>query len=180
MSEAAVSPRHREPDGRGGPRSQWQSAAASRRTPPVIRPLAERALQLVVRCPEWAHRIDPEACALLDTAQQALIAWVKARAPAGAVTSFAVLHEAALAEGRERGPEEVRLFIKLARPDPALDQLLEESPDQAAQELDSAIARIKLRALQEEASRLAGLAATDPQARAQLAVLHQKIHSMKT
>ncbi len=162
---------------RSGPRPQWQ--AAPRRTPPVIRPLAERVLQLLVRCPEWAHSIDSECCALLDDTQLALVEWLKGHAPAGAKTSFAILHEAALAAGRERGPEEVRLFIKLARPDTALDQLLEESPDQAFQELNSAVSRLKLRALQEEASRLAGLAATDPQARAQLAALHQRIHSLK-
>lgn len=162
---------------RSSPRPQWQ--AAPRRTPPVIRPLAERVLQLLVRCPEWAHSIDSECCALLDDTQLALVEWIKGHAPAGAKTSFAILHEAALAAGRERGPEEVRLFIKLARPDSALDQLLEESPDQAFQELNSAASRLKLRALQEEASRLAGLAATDPQARAQLAALHQRIHSLK-
>ena len=163
--------------GAGGPKTQWQPAP--RRAPPVIRPLAERVLQLLVRCPEWAHSIDSECCALLDDTQLALVEWIKGHAPAGAKTSFAVLHEAALAAGRERGPEEVRLFIKLARPDTALDQLLEESPDQAFQELNSAVGRLKLRALQEEASRLAGLAATDPQARAQLAALHQRIHSLK-
>jgi DNA primase len=169
--------RHREPEGRGGPRPQWQSAP--RRTPPVIRPLAERVLQIIVRCPEWAYEIDAESSALFDDTQLALIEWIKTHSPAGAKTSFAVLHEAALAQGRERGPEEVRLFIKLARPDPALDQLIEESPDQALQELSSAIGRMKLRALQEEATRLAALAATDPGARAELALLHQKIHSLK-
>ena len=169
--------RHREPEGRGGPRPQWQSAP--RRTPPVIRPLAERALQLIVRCPQWAHEIDPEAQALLDDTQAALLTWIKTHAPAGAQTSFAVLHEAALAAGRERGPEEVRLFIKLARPDAALEQLVEENLALAHEELTSAIGRMKLRALQEEASRLAALAESDPEARAQLATLHQKIHSLK-
>ncbi len=169
--------RHRESEGRGGSRPQWQSAP--RRTPPVIRPLAERVLQLIVRCPAWAYEIDAESCALFDDEQLALVEWIKTHSPAGAKTSFAVLHEAALAEGRERGPEAVRLWIKLARSDPALDRLMEESPDQALQELNSAIGRMKLRALQEEANRLAGLAASDPQARAQLAMLHQKIHSLK-
>jgi DNA primase len=167
-----------ESQGRSSSKGPWQSAP--RRTPPVIRPLAERVLQLIVRCPEWAHQIDPESLALLDPTQRALVHWIKSHAPLGARTSFAVLHEAALAEGRERGPEEVRLFIKLARPEPALDQLLEDSPEQALQEFLSAIGRLKLRALQEEASRLAGLASGDPQARAQLASLHQKIHSLKT
>jgi DNA primase len=169
--------RHREPEGRSSPRPQWQSAP--RRTAPVIRPLAERVLQLMVRCPEWAHEIDTESCAFFDDTQLALLEWIKAHSPVGSKTSFAVLHEAALAEGRERGPEEVRLFIKLARPDPALDQLMEESPDQALQEFSSAIGRMKLRALQEEATRLVALATTDPEARARLAVLHQKIHSLK-
>ncbi|MBU3725411.1 MAG: DNA primase [Burkholderiaceae bacterium] len=146
---------------------------------PVIRPLAERMLQIVIRQPDWAWQIDDDVADYLDEPQAALLAWIREKA-SGQGANFAVLHEAALAEGRERGSETIKLFLKLARPDPALDDLAEAQPQQFREEFDLAIGRLRLRVLEDEATSLASRAAQEPQALAELQRIREKIRTLKS
>ena len=127
---------------------------------PVIRPLAERVLQILVRQPGWSVDIDPELTGFLDESQADLLGWIQEKTSQNPGTNFAVLHEAALAEGRERGSDTVRYFLKLSKPDPALDDMMETQPAQLQEELLLAISRLKIRMLEEDAARLAAAAST--------------------
>lgn len=127
---------------------------------PVIRPLAERVLQILVRQPGWSVDIDPELTGFLDESQADLLGWIQEKTSQNPETNFAVLHEAALAEGRERGSDTVRYFLKLSKPDPALDDMMETQPAQLQEELLLAISRLKIRMLEEDAARLAAAAST--------------------
>ena len=147
---------------------------------PVIRPLTERVLQILVRQPSWCREVDAEFAEDLDPAQLALLRWIQDRLPAQGDVPFAVLHEAALAEGREKGPEAVRLFLKLSKPDPALDALMENEPKALRLELTRALTRLRVRALEEAASRLALQAASDPQALTALQQVRGQIQALKT
>ena len=146
---------------------------------PVIRPLAERVLQILVRRPDWALGLDRELEEFFDEAQAGLLAWIHDKLNPQGGTTFAVLHEAALAEGRERGSEVVRFFLKLAKPDQALDELLDDQPDQLREEFDRAVVRLKIRALEDEAARLAAAADTHPPALAQLQSVRARIQELK-
>lgn len=66
--------------------------------------------------------------------------------------NFAMLHEAALAEGRERGSEAVRFFIRLAQPDAALDAL-SENTQLLREEFNLTLVRLKLRVLEDQPRR---------------------------
>ncbi len=146
---------------------------------PVIRPLTERVLQILVRQPSWCREVDAEFADDLDPAQLALLRWIQDRLPPEGDVPFAVLHEAALAEGREKGPEAVRLFLKLSKPDSALDALMESEPSALRTELTRALTRLRVRALEEEASRLALQAASDPQALTTLQQVRSQIQTLK-
>ncbi len=146
---------------------------------PVIRPLTERVLQILVRQPSWCRELDAEFAEDLDPAQLALLRWIEDRLPPQGDVPFAVLHEAALAEGREKGPEAVRLFLKLSKPDPALDALMENEPKALRLELTRALTRLRVRALEEVASRLALEAASNPQALTTLQQVRSQIQAMK-
>ena len=146
---------------------------------PVIRPLTERVLQILVRQPSWCREVDAEFADDLDPAQLALLRWIQDRLPPEGDVPFAVLHEAALAEGREKGPEAVRLFLKLSKPDPALDALMENEPSALRLELTRALIRLRVRALEETASRLALEAASDPQALTTLQQVRSQIQALK-
>jgi DNA primase len=146
---------------------------------PVIRPLAERVLQILVRRPDWVAELDEGFEGYLEEIYADLLRWILDKASATESANFAVLHEAALAEGRERGSDTVRLFIKLARPDAALDELLDTAPDQLRAELDLAVSRLKIRTLEEEAARLAAMAASDPEARQGLQQVRATIQQLK-
>ena len=146
---------------------------------PVIRPLTERVLQILVRQPSWCREVDAEFADDLDPAQLALLRWIQDRLPPEGDVPFAVLHEAALAEGREKGPEAVRLFLKLSKPDPALDALMENEPSALRLELTRALTRLRVRALEETASRLALEAASDPQALTTLQQVRSQIQALK-
>ena len=146
---------------------------------PVIRPLAERVLQILVRQPGWSVDIDPELTGFLDESQADLLGWIQEKTSANPGTNFAVLHEAALAEGRERGSDTVRYFLKLSKPDPALDDLMETQPAQLREELLLAISRLKIRMLEEEAARLAVAAATTPGALQELQQLRAQIKALR-
>ncbi len=154
-------------------------AAAPRATRPVIRPLAERVLQILVRQPQWVAHVDQEFVGLLDPAQSELLSWLHDKRERGSGTSFAALHEAALAEGRDRGGETIRFFLRLAKPDQALDDLLEHQPDQLRMELDLAVTRLKIRSLEEQATQLAASAGADPSALASLQALRLRIQDLK-
>lgn len=145
---------------------------------PVIRPLAERVLQILVRCPDWCAEVDAEVSAALETAQFELLEWIRAKAANGP-TTFAVLHETACAEGREKGSEATKLFLRLAKPDSALDEMLEEHPDQLKSEYMLSIKRLRIRIFEEEAARLAELAAKDPAAMQALSELRARIGRLK-
>jgi len=116
---------------------------------------------------------------LFDETQAALLAWIQDKLNPQGGTTFAVLHEAALAEGRERGSDVVRFFLKLAKPDQALDELLDDQPDQLREEFDRAVVRLKIRALEDEAARLAAEADTHPQALTQLQSVRARIRELK-
>jgi DNA primase len=147
---------------------------------PVIRPLAERMLQILVRCPDWSIELsDAEVINALEPTQAELLEWIRDKARSGAATNFAVLHEAALAQGRERGSDAIKLFLKLSRPDPALDALQEMDTAELKNEYQRAISRLKVRLLEEEASRLVVLAATDPAALGALTQIRAKIKELK-
>ncbi len=146
---------------------------------PVIRPLAERVLQILVRKPAWCRELDPEFAEDLDTPQLALLRWIQDRLPPEGDVPFAVLHEAALSEGREKGPEAVRLFLKLSKPDPALDALMENEPKALELELTRALTRLRVRALEETAARLAEEVASDPQALPALQQVRGQIQALK-
>lgn len=145
---------------------------------PVIRPLAERVLQILVRQPGWSVEIDPELTGFLDESQADLLGWIQEKTSQNQGTNFAVLHEAALAEGRERGSDTVRYFLKLSKPDPALDELMETQPDKLQEELWLAISRLKIRMLEEEAARLAA-AASSPADLQELQRLRAQIQSLR-
>lgn len=172
-----------QPTGFGQPKKSWPSSGSDRqpvRLPrPVIRPLAERLLQILVRKPEWAMDLESDIEMALDDAQLELLRWIKDRVAASVGTRFAALHEAALAEGRERGSDAVKYFLKLSRPDQALDEFAENHPDQLQEELRLARNRLKVRLLEEEAARLAGLAGADSAALAELASVRAKIRELK-
>ncbi|MEN9772448.1 MAG: primase [Pseudomonadota bacterium] len=160
--------------------SWTKSAPAPIRLPrPVIRPLAERVLQILVRKPAWCRDIDPAFADDLDASQLALLRWIQDRLPPEGDVPFAVLHEAALSEGREKGPEAVRLFLKLSKPDPALDALMETEPKALELELARALTRLRVRALEETAARLAEEAAADPQALTALQQVRSQIQALK-
>jgi DNA primase len=167
--------------GSAGPRRPWVKAAPPpiRLPRPVIRPLAERLLQILVRSPDWSTEIDDDLRQELEPAQAELIDWISDRVARGVGTNFAVLHEAALAEGRDHGPEAVRLFLKLAKPDAALDDLQAADPAELRAEFDRAVARLKIRMLEEEAKRLAATVEADPQALRALAEIREKIRLLK-
>jgi DNA primase len=167
----------------GQQKKQWPSSSRFRETVrlprPVIRPLAERLLQILVRRPEWAMDLEPELEMAFDDGQLELLRWIRGRATSGGGTSFAALHEAALAEGRDRGSDAVRYFLKLSRPDQALDDFAESHPDQLLAEFRRAASRLMVRLLEEEAARLAGLASSDPAALVELAAVRAKIQELK-
>ncbi len=146
---------------------------------PVIRPLTERVLQILVRQPSWCREVAPEFADDLDPTQLALLRWIQDRLPPEGDVPFAVLHEAALAEGREKGPEAIRLFLKLSKPDPALDALMENEPKALRVELTRALTRLRVRGLEEAASRLALQAASDPQALTTLQQVRSQIQALK-
>jgi DNA primase len=146
---------------------------------PVIRPLTERVLQILVRQPSWCREVAPEFADDLDPTQLALLRWIQDRLPPEGDVPFAVLHEAALAEGREKGPEAIRLFLKLSKPDPALDALMENEPKALRVELTRALTRLRVRGLEETASRLALQAASDPQALTTLQQVRSQIQALK-
>lgn len=156
------------------------AASGGRVARPVIRPLAERVLQILVRRPEWAADLDQELVGLLDPAQAELLAWIRDKRQRALGTSYAALHEAALAEGRERGGEAIRFFLRLAKPDQALDELLENQPDQLRMELDLAVTRLKIRALEEQATQLAASAGSDSAALAALQSVRARIQDLKS
>jgi DNA primase len=145
---------------------------------PVIRPLAERVLQILVRQPGWSLDLDPALADFLEEPQSDLLRWIQDKTAQSASTNFAVLHEAALAEGRERGSDTVRYFLKLSKPDAALDDLAESQPKELRDELDLAISRLKIRMLEEEAARLAALAA-DPVALHDLQRVRAEIQALR-
>jgi DNA primase len=163
------------------PGQTWtKSAPAPIRLPrPVIRPLAERVLQILVRKPAWCRDIDPAFADDLDASQLALLRWIQDRLPPEGDVPFAVLHEAALSEGREKGPEAVRLFLKLSKPDSALDALMEDEPKALELELTRALTRLRVRALEETAARLAEEVAADPQALTALQQVRGQIQALK-
>ena len=173
---ASVSP---EPKKRWGASGRGYQPEPIRLPRPVIRPLAERLLQILVRQPDWAWQVDEDVAAAFDDAQMGLLNWIRGRVGAEGA-NFAVLHEAALAEGRERGSDTVRLFLKLARPDPALDELAEAQPQQLREEVDLAAVRLRLRVLEEEAAGLAERAAQDPQALVSLQRIRDRIRQLKS
>lgn len=152
---------------------------------PVIRPLTERILQIVVRVPDWSMQLDDEFLQSLDSLQAALLQWIQTKCrqrrveDPRAITTFAMLHESALAEGRDRGPEAVRLFLKLAKPDQALDELVDNHLQQAETELADAILRHQIRVLEEAATELAATAAQDPRALADLQAVRVRIGELK-
>jgi DNA primase len=146
---------------------------------PVIRPLAERVLQILVRQPGWSLDIDPEITSFLEESQAELLAWIQEKTSKSASTNFAVLHESALAEGRERGSDTVRYFLKLSKPDPALDDLMDDQPDQLRDELFLAISRLKIRMLEEEAARLAADATHTPSALQELQRVRAQIQALR-
>jgi len=166
-----------------GGRKPWSKSANPmpiRLPRPVIRPLAERMLQILVRCPDWSIDLsDVEVIDALEPTQAELLEWIRDKARSGVATNFAVLHEAALAQGRERGSDAIKLFLKLSRPDPALDALQEMDTDELKQEYQRAIKRLKVRLLEEEASRLVVLAGTDPSALGALTQIRAKIKELK-
>jgi hypothetical protein len=90
-----------------------------------------------------------------------------------------LLHEGALAEGRERGSDVIKLFLRLAKPDPALDDLMEAQPETLKKELYLAVRRLKVRALEEEAARLAVRVSSDPGALSTLQDVRLKIQQLK-
>jgi hypothetical protein len=145
----------------------------------VIRPLAERVLQILVRQPGWSLDIDPEITSFLEESQAELLAWIQEKTSKSASTNFAVLHESALAEGRERGSDTVRYFLKLSKPDPALDDLMDDQPDQLRDELFLAISRLKIRMLEEEAARLAADATHTPSALQELQRVRAQIQALR-
>jgi DNA primase len=163
---------------RGAPMPDSGAPSGSRFTRPIIRPLGERLLQIVVREPAWARLIDDQARAALDGPQSALLSWIQQRIPEQGSVNFAMLHEAALAEGRERGSEAVRFFIRLAQPDAALDAL-SESAQLLREEFNLALGRLKLRVLEDQAAALADQAALDPGARSQLQRVRETIQQLK-
>jgi len=163
---------------RGASPSGVSAPSGSRFTRPVIRPLGERLLQIVVREPSWARWVDDQAQAALDGPQSALLSWIQQRIPKEGSVNFAMLHEAALAEGRERGSEAVRFFIRLAQPDAALDAL-SESTQQLREEFNLALVRLKLRVLEDQAAELADQAASDANARAELQRVRETIQQLK-
>lgn len=163
---------------RGVSPSGASAPSGSRFTRPVIRPLGERLLQIVVREPSWARWVDDQAQAALDGPQSALLSWIQQRIPKEGSVNFAMLHEAALAEGRERGSEAVRFFIRLAQPDAALDAL-SESTQQLREEFNLALVRLKLRVLEDQAAELADQAASDANARAELQRVRETIQQLK-
>ncbi len=163
---------------RGAPMPDSGAPSGSRFTRPIIRPLGERLLQIVVREPAWARLIDDQARAALDGPQSALLSWIQQRIPEQGSVNFAMLHEAALAEGRERGSEAVRFFIRLAQPDAALDAL-SESAQLLREEFNLALGRLKLRVLEDQAAALADQAALDPSARSQLQRVRETIQQLK-
>ncbi|NBW01220.1 MAG: DNA primase [Betaproteobacteria bacterium] len=147
-------------------------------TRPVIRPLGERLLQIIVREPAWARLIDDQVLSALDGPQSALLLWIQQRLPEQGSVNFAMLHEAALAEGRDRGSEAVRFFIRLAQPDAALDAL-SESTQLLREEFNLTLVRLKLRVLEERAAALADQAGSDPNSRAELQRVRETIQQLK-
>ncbi len=156
------------------------SAPAPIRLPrPVIRPLAERALQILVRQPDWVIDLDPDFFEYLEQSQADLLQWIQEKTAGKPGATFALLHEAALAEGRERGSDVIKLFLRLAKPDPALDDLMEAQPETLKKELYLAVRRLKVRALEEEAARLAVRVSSDPGALSALQDVRLKIQQLK-
>jgi hypothetical protein len=156
------------------------SAPAPIRLPrPVIRPLAERALQILVRQPDWVIDLDPDFFEYLEQSQADLLQWIQEKTAGKPGATFALLHEAALAEGRERGSDVIKLFLRLAKPDPALDDLMEAQPETLKKELYLAVRRLKVRALEEEAARLAVRVSSDPGALSTLQDVRLKIQQLK-
>ena len=84
-----------------------------------------------------------------------------------------------MAEGRERGSDAVRLFIRLAQPDAALDELADGPVQPFQEEFERAISRLRLRTLEEQAARLANLAAQDPMALGELQQVRETIRLLK-
>jgi DNA primase len=160
-------------------RNRYSPRPSSRDQRPTVRPLAERLLQILVRQPDWAGQIPSRLIEHLEATQSALIHWIRAKTQQASVANFAVLHEAALAEGREKGPDEVKLFIKLARPDAALDALEESDPEALRAEFERAISRLTIRFLEEEAKRLTVAAQTDANALGELTRVRAEIQALK-
>ena len=147
--------------------------------PPTIRPLGERFLQIIIRKPQWCLQVPQEAQEALDETQLALLNWIKSRCDSSAAATFATLHEAALAEGRERGSDAVRLFIRLARPDAALDELLDSDPTEFEAEFFRSVNRLRLRILEEKASALAARAESEPAVLQELSRIRSEITGLK-
>jgi DNA primase len=161
--------------GRRAPGGGTATPGAGRMARPVVRPLAERLLQILVRRPVWAREVPAAIAEAMDVAQQELLAWVVDRAGTHEQCSFAMLYETATAEGRERGSDVVRYFLRLAAPDAALDELADGDPAGLRADFDRTLERLELRLLEDEASRLASQAAGDPTVLAQLAELRREI-----
>jgi DNA primase len=147
---------------------------------PVVRPLVERLLQILIRRPAWVREVPQAMVRCMDTAQQELLTWMQERVGTQGEPSFAVLYEIATAEGRERGSDTVRHFLRLAAPDPALDELADGDPQGLKAEFLRTLERLELRLMEDDAARLAGQAAEDPQVLVQLAALRREIAQRKS
>lgn len=147
---------------------------------PVVRPLVERLLQILIRRPAWVREVPQAMVRCMDTAQQELLTWMQERVGTQGEPSFAVLYEIATAEGRERGSDTVRHFLRLAAPEPALDELADGDPQGLKAEFLRTLERLELRLMEDDAARLAGQAAEDPQVLVQLAALRREIAQRKS
>lgn len=147
---------------------------------PVVRPLVERLLQILIRRPVWVREVPQAMVRCMDTAQQELLTWMQERVGTQGEPSFAVLYEIATAEGRERGSDTVRYFLRLAAPEPALDELADGDPQGLKAEFFRTLERLELRLMEDDAARLAGQAADDPQVLVQLAALRREIAQRKS
>ena len=139
--------------------------------------LGDRLLQFLVRCPDWLDDIAQHADAhrilgALSEVQKALYSFIQDnRSQAG----FAGLFEAA---ARQSDLPSMRLFKSLARPDPGIDDLLEDSAsEEARREFERLQNRLLLAALQRESDALTAVA--NPDALQKLRQLHQRMVDLK-
>ncbi|MGA1604993.1 MAG: DNA primase [Burkholderiaceae bacterium] len=139
--------------------------------------LGDRLLQFLVRCPAWLDDIaqHPDARRILGAlseAQQAVYSFIQDnRSRAG----FAGLFEAAAQQSDSLA---MQLFKSLARPDPGIDDLLEDSAsEEARREFERLQNRLLLAALQRESDELTAVA--NPDALQKLRQLHQRMVDLK-